>query len=143
MSAVGEGPLASGALSTVTGFPRCDGSSVTEFLTLTVTSPHGDGGRGELGDSRYGVLGNFGAGMLSLADVALGAGGSIFGQYLVSRASTRQLEVRESAAHRAASPPGWSDAGAGRPGRASGRPHRTSSSGTSLPGNPISSGRAT
>ncbi|MPY39452.1 hypothetical protein FNH04_05810 [Streptomyces phyllanthi] len=38
---------------------------------------------------------------MSLAGVALGAGGSIFGQYLVSRASTRQLEVQESAAHRA------------------------------------------
>ncbi|MEV6758446.1 hypothetical protein [Streptomyces sp. NPDC051214] len=39
--------------------------------------------------------------MLSLAGVALGAGGSLFGQYLVSRASTRQLEVQELAAHRA------------------------------------------
>ncbi|MFF5470784.1 hypothetical protein [Streptomyces achromogenes] len=39
--------------------------------------------------------------MLSLAGVVLGAGGSLFGQYLVSRASTRQLEVQESAAHRA------------------------------------------
>ncbi|POX47692.1 hypothetical protein C3488_22855 [Streptomyces sp. Ru72] len=39
--------------------------------------------------------------MLSLAGVALGAGGSLFGQYLVSRASTRQLEVQEAAAHRA------------------------------------------
>ncbi|OLZ73711.1 hypothetical protein AV521_06295 [Streptomyces sp. IMTB 2501] len=38
---------------------------------------------------------------MSLAGVALGAGGSLFGQYLVSRASTRQLEVQESAAHRA------------------------------------------
>jgi hypothetical protein len=38
---------------------------------------------------------------LSLAGVALGAGGSLFGQYLVSRASARQLEIQESAAHRA------------------------------------------
>lgn len=35
------------------------------------------------------------------AGVALGAGGSLFGQYLLSRTSTRQLEVQESAAHRA------------------------------------------
>jgi hypothetical protein len=42
-----------------------------------------------------------GPALLSLAGVALGAGGSLFGQYLVSRASTRQLEVQESAAHRA------------------------------------------
>ncbi|QKW11105.1 hypothetical protein HUT18_23040 [Streptomyces sp. NA04227] len=39
--------------------------------------------------------------MLSLAGVALGASGSLFGQYLVSRASTRQVEVQEAAAHRA------------------------------------------
>ncbi|MGW6027729.1 hypothetical protein [Streptomyces sp. NPDC055099] len=38
--------------------------------------------------------------LLSLAGVVLGAGGSLFGQYLVSRASTRQLETQESAAHR-------------------------------------------
>ncbi|MER5983508.1 hypothetical protein [Streptomyces sp. NPDC001787] len=42
-----------------------------------------------------------GPALLSLAGVALGAGGSLFGQYLVSRAGTRQLEVQESAAHRA------------------------------------------
>ncbi|MFF4360275.1 hypothetical protein [Streptomyces sp. NPDC001604] len=42
-----------------------------------------------------------GPALLSLAGIALGAGGSLFGQYLVSRASTRQLEVQESAAHRA------------------------------------------
>ncbi|MBB5938770.1 hypothetical protein [Streptomyces zagrosensis] len=42
-----------------------------------------------------------GPALLSLAGVALGAGGSLFGQYMVSRASTRQLEVQESAAHRA------------------------------------------
>ncbi|MER5432402.1 hypothetical protein [Streptomyces sp. NPDC002588] len=45
--------------------------------------------------------GTLGPALLSLAGVALGAGGSLFGQYLVSRASTRQLEVQESAAHRA------------------------------------------
>ncbi|MFI6409960.1 hypothetical protein [Streptomyces sp. NPDC050548] len=39
--------------------------------------------------------------LLSLAGVVLGAGGSLFGQYLVSRVSTRQLEIQESAAHRA------------------------------------------
>ncbi|MFC9757785.1 hypothetical protein [Streptomyces sp. NPDC056921] len=44
--------------------------------------------------------GTLGPALLSLAGVALGAGGSLFGQYLVSRASTRQLEVQESAAHR-------------------------------------------
>jgi hypothetical protein len=38
---------------------------------------------------------------MSLAGVVLGAGGSLLGQYLVSRASTRQLEVQQSAAHRA------------------------------------------
>lgn len=48
-----------------------------------------------------GSWGTLGPALLSLAGVALGAGGSIFGQYLVSRASTRQLEVQESAAHRA------------------------------------------
>ncbi|WP_329310207.1 hypothetical protein [Streptomyces sp. NBC_01262] len=42
-----------------------------------------------------------GPALLSLAGVALGAGGSLFGQYLVSRASARQLEIQESAAHRA------------------------------------------
>lgn len=46
----------------------------------------------------WGVLG---PALLSLAGVALGAGGSLFGQYLVSRASARQLEIQESAAHRA------------------------------------------
>lgn len=48
-----------------------------------------------------GSWGTLGPALLSLAGVALGAGGSIFGQYLVSRASTRQLEVQESATHRA------------------------------------------
>ncbi|MGV9250831.1 hypothetical protein [Streptomyces sp. NPDC003697] len=48
-----------------------------------------------------GSWGTLGPALLSLAGVALGAGGSLFGQYLVSRASTRQLEVQESAAHRA------------------------------------------
>ncbi|PVD07125.1 hypothetical protein DBP21_10355 [Streptomyces sp. CS147] len=38
---------------------------------------------------------------MSLAGVALGAGGSLFGQYLLSRVSARQLEVQEAAAHRA------------------------------------------
>ncbi|MFE8943126.1 hypothetical protein [Streptomyces sp. NPDC007856] len=48
-----------------------------------------------------GSWGTLGPALLSLAGVALGAGGSLFGQYLVSRASTRQLEIQESAAHRA------------------------------------------
>ena len=48
-----------------------------------------------------GSWGTLGPPLLSLAGVALGAGGWLFGQYLVSRASTRQLEVQESAAHRA------------------------------------------
>ncbi|MFJ6433749.1 hypothetical protein [Streptomyces sp. NPDC091416] len=48
-----------------------------------------------------GSLGTLGPALLSLAGVALGAGGSLFGQYLMSRASTRQLEAQESAAHRA------------------------------------------
>ncbi|MEW1930151.1 hypothetical protein [Streptomyces sp. NPDC088360] len=48
-----------------------------------------------------GSWGTLGPALLSLAGVALGAGGSLIGQYLVSRASTRQLEVQESAAHRA------------------------------------------
>ncbi|MGW6955263.1 hypothetical protein [Streptomyces sp. PAN_FS17] len=48
-----------------------------------------------------GSWGTLGPALLSLAGVALGAGGSIFGQYLVSRTSTRQLELQESAAHRA------------------------------------------
>ncbi|MFD9136664.1 hypothetical protein ACIOK4_07820 [Streptomyces bottropensis] len=48
-----------------------------------------------------GSWGTLGPALWSLAGVALGAGGSLFGQYLVSRASTRQLEVQESAAHRA------------------------------------------
>lgn len=48
-----------------------------------------------------GSWGTLGPALLSLAGVALGAGGSLFGQYLVSRAGTRQLEVQESAAHRA------------------------------------------
>ena len=48
-----------------------------------------------------GSWGTFGPALLSLAGVALGAGGSLFGQYLVSRVSTRQLQVQESAAHRA------------------------------------------
>jgi hypothetical protein len=48
-----------------------------------------------------GSWGTLGPALLSLVGVALGAGGSLFGQYLVSRASTRQVEVQESAAHRA------------------------------------------
>ncbi|MFB7210279.1 hypothetical protein [Streptomyces sp. NPDC056255] len=48
-----------------------------------------------------GSWGTLGPALLSLAGVVLGAGGSLFGQYLRSRASTRQLEVQESAAHRA------------------------------------------
>ncbi|ULR53856.1 hypothetical protein [Streptomyces deccanensis] len=48
-----------------------------------------------------GSWGTLGPALMSLAGVALGAGGSLLGQYLVSRASTRQLEVQESAAHRA------------------------------------------
>jgi hypothetical protein len=48
-----------------------------------------------------GSWGTLGPALLSLAGVALGAGGSLLGQYLVSRASTRQLEIQESAAHRA------------------------------------------
>ncbi|MFF8973553.1 hypothetical protein [Streptomyces sp. NPDC014995] len=48
-----------------------------------------------------GSWGTLGPALLSLAGVALGAGGSLLGQYLVSRASTRQLEVQEAAAHRA------------------------------------------
>ncbi|MFI9417032.1 hypothetical protein [Streptomyces werraensis] len=48
-----------------------------------------------------GSWGTLGPALLSLAGVALGAGGSLFGQYLVSRASNRQLEIQESAAHRA------------------------------------------
>ncbi|MEU7579945.1 hypothetical protein AB0B50_20365 [Streptomyces sp. NPDC041068] len=42
-----------------------------------------------------------GPALLSLAGVTLGAGGSLLGQYLVSRASARQFEVQETAAHRA------------------------------------------
>ncbi|MEU0007997.1 hypothetical protein ABZ079_27930 [Streptomyces sp. NPDC006314] len=48
-----------------------------------------------------GSWGTLGPALLSLTGVALGAGGSLFGQYLVSRASARQLEIQESAAHRA------------------------------------------
>ncbi|MFE9636744.1 hypothetical protein [Streptomyces sp. NPDC006463] len=48
-----------------------------------------------------GSWGTLGPALLSLAGVALGAGGSLFGQYMVSRVSSRQLEVQESAAHRA------------------------------------------
>ncbi|MEU6841671.1 hypothetical protein ABZ930_07315 [Streptomyces sp. NPDC046716] len=48
-----------------------------------------------------GSWGTLGPALLSLAGVALGAGGSHLGQYLLSRASTRQLEIQESAAHRA------------------------------------------
>ncbi|MFZ3566825.1 hypothetical protein ACOKM5_07625 [Streptomyces sp. BH097] len=48
-----------------------------------------------------GSWGTLGPALLSLAGVALGAVGSLFGQYLVSRASGRQLEMQESAAHRA------------------------------------------
>jgi hypothetical protein len=39
--------------------------------------------------------------VFSLAGVALGAVGSLLGQYLVSRASARQAEAQQSAAHRA------------------------------------------
>ncbi|MER7179125.1 hypothetical protein ABT404_06535 [Streptomyces hyaluromycini] len=46
-----------------------------------------------------GSWGALGPALLSLAGVALGAGGSLFGQYLVSRASARQLEIHESVAH--------------------------------------------
>ncbi|WP_235495967.1 hypothetical protein [Streptomyces violaceoruber] len=46
----------------------------------------------------WGVLG---PALLSLAGVVLGAGGSLFGQYLVSRVSARQLATQEAAAHRA------------------------------------------
>ncbi|MEU2060827.1 hypothetical protein [Streptomyces sp. NPDC013455] len=48
-----------------------------------------------------GSWGTLGPALLSLAGVALGAGGSLFGQYLVSRTSARQLDVQEAAAHRA------------------------------------------
>lgn len=48
-----------------------------------------------------GSWGTLGPTLLSLAGVALGAGGSLFGQYLVSRVSSRQLEMQESAVHRA------------------------------------------
>jgi hypothetical protein len=48
-----------------------------------------------------GSWGTLGPALLSLAGVALGASGSLFGQYLVSRASARQLEIEESIAHRA------------------------------------------
>ncbi|MGX1135586.1 hypothetical protein RKD49_007776 [Streptomyces glaucescens] len=48
-----------------------------------------------------GSWGTLGPALMSLAGVALGAGGWLPGQYLVSRASTRQLEVQQSAAHRA------------------------------------------
>lgn len=48
-----------------------------------------------------GSLAALGPALLSLAGVALGAGGSLCGQYLVSRASARQLEIQESTAHRA------------------------------------------
>ncbi|MFE2286453.1 hypothetical protein ACFXDJ_20085 [Streptomyces sp. NPDC059443] len=48
-----------------------------------------------------GSWGTLGPALLSLGGVALGAGGSLFGQYLVSRVSTRQFQMQESAAHRA------------------------------------------
>lgn len=48
-----------------------------------------------------GSWGTLGPALLSLAGVALGAGGSLFGQFLVSRASDRQFQLQESAAHRA------------------------------------------
>lgn len=48
-----------------------------------------------------GSWGTLGPALLSLVGVVLGAAGTLFGQYLVSRASTRQLEVQEAAAHRA------------------------------------------
>ena len=53
-----------------------------------------------LRDSSYGILGSLGAELLSLASVALGAGKSLFGQYLVSRArdSRRVHAARTSGA---------------------------------------------
>ncbi|MFD8826881.1 hypothetical protein ACFV1C_31570 [Streptomyces sp. NPDC059605] len=48
-----------------------------------------------------GSWGTLGPALLSLAGVALGAGGSLLGQFLVSRMSARQLEFQESTAHRA------------------------------------------
>ncbi|WP_409471438.1 hypothetical protein [Streptomyces sp. HC307] len=48
-----------------------------------------------------GSWGTLGPAVLSLAGVALGAAGSLFGQYLVSRASARQLDIEQSAVHRA------------------------------------------
>ncbi|MEV7891266.1 hypothetical protein ACWD3I_32165 [Streptomyces sp. NPDC002817] len=42
-----------------------------------------------------------GPAVLSLAGVALGAAGTLFGQYLVSRGNARQVQGQESAAHRA------------------------------------------
>ncbi|MGQ7754566.1 hypothetical protein ACUN29_40115 (plasmid) [Streptomyces sp. WC2508] len=48
-----------------------------------------------------GSWGTLGPAVLSLAGVALGAIGTFFGQHLVIRASARQLEVEQSAAHRA------------------------------------------
>ncbi|WP_244181438.1 MULTISPECIES: hypothetical protein [Streptomyces] len=48
-----------------------------------------------------GSWGTLGPAVLSLAGVALGAAGSLFGQYLVSRASHRQLETQQNAEHRA------------------------------------------
>ncbi|MEV3993577.1 hypothetical protein AB0J57_32210 [Streptomyces sp. NPDC049837] len=48
-----------------------------------------------------GSWGTLGPALLSLVGVVLGAGGSFFGQYLMSRASSRQVDVQESAAHRA------------------------------------------
>ena len=43
---------------------------------------------------------SLGPAVLSLAGVALGAVGTLFGQYLASRASSRQLEAQQSTAHR-------------------------------------------
>ncbi|MFJ3407694.1 hypothetical protein [Promicromonospora sp. NPDC090134] len=48
-----------------------------------------------------GSWGTLGPALLSLAGVVLGAGGSLFGQYLVSRTNTQQSRIQESAAHRA------------------------------------------
>ena len=88
-------------VSTVTEFPRCDGLSITEV-------PHPSGhnhswgrDRGQLRDSRDGILGNAGAGTVVSGRSRTRRRRVLFGQYLVSRASTRQLEVQESAAHRA------------------------------------------
>jgi hypothetical protein len=48
-----------------------------------------------------GTWGALGPAVLSLAGVALGATGSLFGQRLTARASARQLDAQQTAAHRA------------------------------------------